>query len=80
MKNDVNVVFLLYFECSEDEMRKRLLGRAKTSGRADDNPETIQKRIVIFNDETKKMLEQYKKEGGNLIAVNAAQTIENVFK
>jgi adenylate kinase family enzyme len=30
-------------------MRNRLLGRAKTSGRADDNPETIEKRIVIFN-------------------------------
>ena len=41
MKDDVDVKFLLYFECTEDEMRNRLLGRAKTSGRADDNPETI---------------------------------------
>lgn len=30
-------------------MRKRLLERAKTSGRADDNPETIEKRILVFD-------------------------------
>lgn len=36
-------------------MRKRLLERAKTSGRSDDTPETIEKRILFFNEETKKM-------------------------
>lgn len=80
MKDFVDVRFLLYFECSEEEMRKRLLGRAKTSGRADDNPETIEKRIRVFNDETKKMLEKYKSEGGRLIPVNADQSIEAVSK
>ena len=78
MKDFVDVKFLLYFECTEDEMRKRLLERAKTSGRADDNPETIEKRINVFNFETKKMLDKYKHEGGKLIPVNANHSIESV--
>jgi hypothetical protein len=29
-------------------MEERILERAKTSGRSDDNPETIKKRLVTF--------------------------------
>ncbi len=36
---------VLFFECPEDEMEKRLLKRGETSGRADDNAETIRKRF-----------------------------------
>ena len=80
MKDDVDVKFLLYFECTEAEMRNRLLGRAKTSGRADDNPETIEKRIAVFNDETKAMLNTYKKNHGRLEIANANQSVEAVTK
>jgi len=38
----------LYFECSNEEMTKRLLERGKTSGRSDDNAETIKKRLDTF--------------------------------
>jgi adenylate kinase len=33
-------------------MQKRLLGRAKTSGRVDDNEEAIAKRLRTFEQET----------------------------
>lgn len=55
---DVNC--LLYFECSDAEMTKRLLERAKTSGRADDNEETIKKRLTTFHSETKPVLGVFK--------------------
>lgn len=38
----------LFFECPEAEMEKRLLKRGETSGRADDNAETIRKRFSTF--------------------------------
>lgn len=41
-------------------MTNRLLGRAKTSGRADDNEETIKKRLVTFHSETTPVLDTYK--------------------
>lgn len=39
---------ILYFDASEDTLTKRLLGRAISSGRADDNEETIKLRLKTF--------------------------------
>merc|ERR1712080_207774 len=36
---------ILYFQVSDETMTERLLNRGKTSGRADDNVETIKKRL-----------------------------------
>lgn len=36
---------LLYFDCPNDIMTERIIGRSKTSGRSDDNPETIKLRL-----------------------------------
>ena len=43
-------------------MVERLLGRAKTSGRADDNEETIKKRLKTFEDQTLPVLDVYGKQ------------------
>jgi adenylate kinase len=50
---------ILYFEVSDEIMTQRLLGRALTSGRADDNEETIKKRLVTFHDQTKPVIDAY---------------------
>ena len=39
---------VLFFDCPQDVMQERLLKRAETSGRADDNIETIKKRFDTF--------------------------------
>ena len=39
---------VLSFSCTEEIMLKRLLERGKTSGREDDNTETIKKRFGRF--------------------------------
>lgn len=41
-------------------MRERLLARGQTSGRADDNEETIIKRFRTFVDQSKPVIERYK--------------------
>jgi len=41
---------LLFFDCSQAVMEERMIERSKTSGRSDDNPETIKKRVQVFND------------------------------
>eukprot|EP01015_Nassula_variabilis_P014092 TRINITY_DN2161_c0_g1_i4.p1 TRINITY_DN2161_c0_g1~~TRINITY_DN2161_c0_g1_i4.p1 ORF type:complete len:163 (-),score=35.51 TRINITY_DN2161_c0_g1_i4:14-502(-) len=40
--NKVNTPFLLQLECSEETMEKRILKRAETSGRSDDNIEEVE--------------------------------------
>lgn len=44
-------------------MKRRLLHRGKTSGRSDDNEESIVKRLRAFSDYTKPVNEFYEKEG-----------------
>lgn len=41
----------------------RLVNRGKTSGRADDNLETIQKRIAVYEEQTAPLIDWYKQKG-----------------
>lgn len=50
---------ILFFEAKQDTLVSRLLHRAKTSGRADDNEETIKKRLQTFITHTDQILEHY---------------------
>lgn len=40
--------FVLFYDCPEEEMERRLLERGKTSGRSDDNADSIRKRFRTF--------------------------------
>lgn len=44
-------------------MTARLLNRAKTSGRVDDNEETIKKRLATFHESTKPVVDCYTEKG-----------------
>jgi UMP-CMP kinase len=48
MKGVCDLEFLLNFDVEPTIMEERMLERAKTSGRSDDNPETIKKRLDTF--------------------------------
>ena len=54
---------VLMFECSEGVMVKRLLERGKTSGRVDDNEETIRKRLQTFQKSTLPVIQHYEAKG-----------------
>jgi len=50
---NTSITSMIALEVNEDELKVRLAERAKTSGRADDaNPEVIQNRIDVYNNET----------------------------
>ncbi|KHJ93834.1 putative adenylate kinase [Oesophagostomum dentatum] len=53
---------VIFFEVSEDILVKRLLHRAETSGRADDNMETIKKRLKTFTTATAPVVDYYEKK------------------
>ncbi|KAL5011338.1 hypothetical protein ScPMuIL_009889 [Solemya velum] len=70
--------FVLYFEVSDETMTQRLLGRAATSGRADDNAETIKKRLKTFHDITSPVMDHYKKQN-KLKTVAAEGSVDDIF-
>lgn len=69
---------VLFFDCSEEVMRERLLARGQTSGRADDNEETIVKRFRTFVEQSKPVVEEFAKEG-KVFAISSEQTPDDVF-
>ena len=69
---------LLDLFVEEDEVIKRLLTRGKTSGRADDNYETIKKRLQVYQTETKPVCTYYLHRH-NYFAINGNYSMEDTF-
>lgn len=73
---DVSVMVNLIVD--EQELLTRLLKRGETSGRSDDNLETIQKRIDTYNSQTAPVIDFYKGEG-KLANIEGVGTIDSIF-
>jgi UMP-CMP kinase len=71
--------FVLFFDCPEEEMEKRLLKRGETSGRSDDNSESIKKRFRTFVETSMPVVDRYEKEG-RVVRVLATKSAEEVYK
>ena len=69
---------LLDLFVEEDEVIKRLLNRGKTSGRTDDNYETIKKRLQVYQTETKPVCTYYLHRH-NYFAINGNYSMEDTF-
>jgi UMP-CMP kinase len=70
---------VLYFECPEEEMMKRLLKRGETSGRVDDNEDSIKKRFKTFRETSYPVIEHYAKHG-KVAAISCLNSKENVYR
>jgi len=57
------VAAMLELDVPEDELMQRLIKRGKASGRADDNEETIRKRLTVYHSQTQPLIAWYKREG-----------------
>lgn len=65
------------FEVPEAELTRRMLGRARDEGRADDRPETIRERLRVYREKTEPLIAFYRKRG--LIAdVDGVGTVEEI--
>jgi len=72
------VAGVIALDVDEDELRKRIAGRAKISGRADDAAEKLVKRIDEYFSKTIHVLPYYEAQG-KLTKVNGVGEIESIF-
>jgi adenylate kinase len=73
-----SITCMLALEVNEDELKARLLNRAKSSGRPDDaDPAVIQNRISVYNRETAPVAEYYKAQG-KYKGIDGIGTIEEI--
>ncbi len=68
----------MQLDVSEDVMEQRILQRAKTSGRSDDNPAVLRTRFQTYN-ERSRPVEELLRQQGLLSRISAAGTPDEVF-
>jgi len=74
------VDLVLCLEVPQPVLIERLLGRAREVGRADDNLETIQKRLDVYLNETAPVLDHYRGVGGYIATVDGDGDIPEVTR
>ncbi|KAF8803599.1 UMP-CMP kinase [Phlegmacium glaucopus] len=70
---------VIYFATTEEVMLNRLLERGKTSGREDDNVESIKKRFRTYKTDTMPVIEHYSAQG-KVAEVNSSGLVEAVYE
>nr|CAA73579.1 NMP kinase [Paramecium primaurelia] len=77
MDNKINFKSVIHILCSRTTMIQRITERSKTSGRSDDNIQTLEKRFIRYQNDTYKIIEHYRNKN-QLIEINGDNSIEIV--
>ena len=73
-----DVTAMIELDVPENELMDRLIKRGQMSGRADDNEETIKKRLVVYNEQTSPLKEWYKNDGKHCY-INGLGDLDRIF-
>ena len=65
-------------EVDNELLVERLAGRAQAEGRADDNPESVRKRLQVYDQQTAPVIEYYRQQG-QLTVIDGVGSLDEVF-
>ena len=77
--DSVDVPFCVFLDADEDTMIQRIQERSKTSGRNDDNIESLRKRFATFRNESMPIVEFYGKLD-KLRKIDGLRSVDEVFE
>ncbi|KAE8610108.1 hypothetical protein XENTR_v10012017 [Xenopus tropicalis] len=77
MNGKADVSFVLFFDCDNETCIERCLERGKSSGRSDDNRESLEKRIQTYLQSTRPIIDLYEKTG-KVKKVDASKSVDEV--
>ncbi|XP_053549482.1 UMP-CMP kinase [Bombina bombina] len=78
MNGKAEVSFVLFFDCDNETCIDRCLERGKSSGRSDDNRESLEKRIQTYLQSTRPIIDLYE-QTGKVRKVDASKSVDQVF-
>ena len=58
-----SITVVIELVADREEIRNRIIQRARNEGRADDDPITVQRRLLIYEKQTAPIVEYYRKQG-----------------
>lgn len=76
-KRGVKIDGVIGLEVPEEELMERLIKRGIDSGRSDDNPETIKKRLDVYHSQTLPLRDFYT-EAGNYCPIHGSGSIQQI--
>jgi len=76
---DIELPKMLYMECPYDVLEKRILGRAKYTGRSDDNIKSIKVRFDTFKAETLPIVELFRSKNKS-VEIDTSQSRQDVYE
>ncbi len=77
-KRNIPVSMVISLEVPDEELIRRLVNRGLESNRTDDTEEVIRQRLVVYNNQTKPLLNFYTKQNV-LHTVHGLGTIDDIF-
>ena len=77
IENELELDVVLQLTADDDELVRRLLGRAEQDGRSDDNENVIRHRLSLYHEQTESVVSQYR-ERGIVTEVNGLGPIDEV--
>ncbi|MBD3257472.1 adenylate kinase [candidate division GN15 bacterium] len=78
-KNQISLDKAILLKVGDDEIMKRLKGRAQQEGRADDTEDVIKNRLEVYRQQTQP-IEDYYRGRSILVDVQGEDTMDNVYK
>jgi len=78
-ERQIRLLGVLLVTAPEEELVRRLLGRALEEGRSDDNESTIRARMVEYRQKTQPLVDYYKKTG-YLKEINGLGRVDEVYQ
>jgi len=75
---EIPVDLVLSVNVDQEELFKRMMGRAEDSGRSDDTAEIIRHRIDVYKEQTFPLIDFYKKQG-KIVSINGMSPVDQVF-
>ena len=69
---------VVLLDVDEKELVSRLLARASKEGRADDNPESIKKRLTVFHEQTAPLIKFYEGRKGVVRRVPGMGSVDDI--
>jgi len=68
---------VLLIDVPEDELVKRMMGRAAQEGRSDDTPEAFRQRLAVYREQTEPLVTYYR-ERGLVTTIPGLGTVEQI--
>jgi adenylate kinase len=77
--NKTSIGVVLFMQVPDEELIRRMINRAKTSGRSDDADETVQrKRLEVYNRDTLPVANHYRKLE-KVVEIQGVGTVNDIF-